>query len=85
VVTKDVPPYALVAGTPAEVKRYRFVPKRIERLLESRWWEFAPWDLKGAPVEEFPAFLEHVADLRTRQVPTYQPERIELKTFAGGK
>lgn len=39
VVTQDVPPYAIVAGMPAKVLRYRFAPEVIERLLASRWWE----------------------------------------------
>ncbi len=39
VVTKDVPPYAIVAGVPARVLRYRFPPEIIERLLEIKWWD----------------------------------------------
>jgi acetyltransferase-like isoleucine patch superfamily enzyme len=37
-VTKNVPPYSIVAGVPAEVKRYRFDENIIERLLASQWW-----------------------------------------------
>lgn len=33
VVTKDVPPYAIVGGVPAKVIRYRFEPEMIQRLL----------------------------------------------------
>ncbi|WP_342120272.1 glycosyltransferase [Pseudoduganella sp. OTU4001] len=33
VVTKDVPPYAVVGGTPAQVIRYRFTPEVIEKML----------------------------------------------------
>ena len=43
VVTKDVPPYAIVAGVPAKVLRYRFTPETVNRLLESRWWDY-PFD-----------------------------------------
>ena len=39
VVTKDVPPYAVVAGVPAKVIRYRFTPEEIEKLQELKWWE----------------------------------------------
>jgi acetyltransferase-like isoleucine patch superfamily enzyme len=39
VVTKDVPPYAVAVGVPAEVKRYRFDEKTIAELMESRWWD----------------------------------------------
>lgn len=40
VVTKDVPPYAIVGGSPARVLKYRFPEKIIERLLAFRWWQF---------------------------------------------
>lgn len=38
VVTKDVPDYAVVAGNPAKVIRYRFDQELIKDLLESQWW-----------------------------------------------
>lgn len=36
VLTKDVPPYAIVVGSPANVQRYRFDPQTIERLLANQ-------------------------------------------------
>ena len=39
VVTKDVPPYAIVAGNPARIVKYRFAPDLIERFLRTRWWD----------------------------------------------
>ncbi|MEW6994808.1 CatB-related O-acetyltransferase [Colwelliaceae bacterium MEBiC 14330] len=39
-VTKSVPPYSIVAGVPAEVKKYRFEQTTIARLLDSKWWEY---------------------------------------------
>lgn len=41
VVTKDVPPYAIVAGTPAKVIKMRFSDKIINQLLEIKWWDWA--------------------------------------------
>lgn len=41
VVTKDVPPYAIVGGNPAKVIKYRFDPEIIDKLLKIRWWD---WD-----------------------------------------
>lgn len=38
VVTKDVPPYAIVAGNPAKILRKRFDDGTIEKLLEIQWW-----------------------------------------------
>lgn len=40
VVTKDVPPYAIVAGAPAKILRYRFDEETIQKLLSSKWWEW---------------------------------------------
>ena len=41
VVTRAVPPYAIVGGNPATVLRYRFDHATIARLLRVRWWD---WD-----------------------------------------
>lgn len=41
VVTKDIPPYAIVGGVPAKIIKYRFTPKVIKDLLEIQWWN---WD-----------------------------------------
>ncbi|MFL5560215.1 MAG: CatB-related O-acetyltransferase [Gemmatimonadaceae bacterium] len=40
VVTKDVPPYAIVGGNPAKILRYRFDPGTIERLQAVAWWDW---------------------------------------------
>lgn len=38
VVTKNVPPYSVVCGVPANVIKYRFSEKAISRLESSKWW-----------------------------------------------
>ena len=38
VVTKDVPPYSIVAGNPAKIVKYRFDPETIDKLLNIDWW-----------------------------------------------
>ena len=40
VVTKDVPPYAIVAGVPAKIIKYRYKKIYIERLQKIKWWNF---------------------------------------------
>jgi len=40
VIAKDIPPYAIVVGNPANIIRYRFSPEIIEKLLKIRWWNW---------------------------------------------
>ncbi len=39
VVTGDVPEFAIVAGNPARILRYRFSPEAASRLLNEKWWD----------------------------------------------
>lgn len=39
VVTKDVPPYCIVAGNPAKIIRKRFEDETIGKLLKFKWWD----------------------------------------------
>jgi virginiamycin A acetyltransferase len=41
VVTRDVPPYAIVGGNPAAVLRSRFDSATVQRLRAIAWWD---WD-----------------------------------------
>lgn len=38
IVTKDVPPYAIVGGIPAKVIGYRYDEETVKMLLEDQWW-----------------------------------------------
>jgi len=40
VVTRDVPPYAIVAGNPARIVRHRFPEPVVRDLLALRWWDW---------------------------------------------
>lgn len=82
VVTKDVPSYAIVAGSPARIKRYRFPEKDIEKLVNSKWWEFAPWQLKGARVDEINSFVNWVAHQKTLGCAEYKPAEVTLSALA---
>jgi len=41
VVTKDVPPYGIMAGSPAKLIGYRFEPSVIKQLDELAWWDWS--------------------------------------------
>ncbi|WP_028117561.1 type B chloramphenicol O-acetyltransferase [Ferrimonas senticii] len=48
VVTKDVPPYAIVGSNPAKLIRYRFAEEQIAKLLEMQWWHWSDAELSAA-------------------------------------
>jgi aminocyclitol acetyltransferase len=47
VVLHDVPPYAVVAGVPAKIKRYRFSPEMIDVLLRVKWWDWSVGEINA--------------------------------------
>ena len=48
VVTKDVPPYAIVGGVPAQIIRFRFDENAIADLLRIEWWHWSEDELRAA-------------------------------------
>ncbi len=42
IVSRDVPPYGMVAGNPAELIRLRFEEEIVDRLLALSWWDWSP-------------------------------------------
>jgi len=57
VVTRDVPPYAVVVGNPGRVVRHRFPPEVVERFLDLAWWDFDAADFDGVDVRDPQAAL----------------------------
>jgi acetyltransferase-like isoleucine patch superfamily enzyme len=61
VVSKSVAPYAVVAGNPAQILRYRFDDEICRRLLELQWWEWSDEEiaaLKPSFMSDVVSFLE---------------------------
>lgn len=65
-VLKDVPPYAVVVGTPGRVLRLRFPEAVVERLLAVAWWQYSIYDLFEAPMDSIEAALDVIEDLVAR-------------------
>lgn len=42
IITRDVPPFSIVAGTPARILGYRFTPEVIALLEDLAWWDWSP-------------------------------------------
>lgn len=61
-VTKDVPPYSVVLGTPGRVVRTRVPETLIERLLASEWWRYSIYDLFAAPFDDVARALDVIED-----------------------
>jgi len=57
VVTKDVPPYAIVAGVGAKILKYRFSKDIIDKLEEIAWWNWSHEEIKER--------IDDLKDIRT--------------------
>jgi virginiamycin A acetyltransferase len=70
IVTRDVPPYAIVGGNPARVIRYRFTEAQRERLLALAWWDLPDEILRAcAPLfgqPDIDRVLNTLAPIRAR-------------------
>jgi acetyltransferase-like isoleucine patch superfamily enzyme len=78
VVTKDVPPYAIVGGNPAKLIRFRFPPDIIEELLSLRWWRYAYPVLQSIDLSDIRKSLRDLK-LHAEDMPEYKPELVNLQ------
>lgn len=63
VVTKDVPAYAIVAGVPAKIIRFRFDENTIKKLLDLKWWRFEADSLLGVQFDEIDTAIAQIKEL----------------------
>ncbi len=78
VVTKDVPPYAIVAGSPARLVRMRFRDAVIERLLQFQWWRYSLYDLHGVDFTKPEEALARIEVLADGGLAPYAPSWLSL-------
>lgn len=85
VVTKDVPPYAVVGGNPAKVIKYRFSGETIEKLLKISWWNWTYDEISAhrsdllLPVEQFAEKYYEEAETRFCEIKN-APSPIEMRS-----
>jgi acetyltransferase-like isoleucine patch superfamily enzyme len=77
VVMKDVPPFSIVAGNPATVRKWRIPPALAEQMIETAWWRFAPWQLAEIDFTSPAGALDQLRDLESKFMP-YQPTVVRL-------
>lgn len=61
VVVDDVPPYAIVAGTPARVLRFRFDAGTVAALEELQWWHYGLSAIDGVDFTDATAAIPAIA------------------------
>nr|WP_304610668.1 sulfotransferase [Salipiger sp. PrR003] len=76
VVTKDVAPYAIVAGVPAREIRKRFPDAIIQRLLNCAWWDYAPWQMRHIDFSDIESAVTEVEKMRAEGLQPYRPDVI---------
>lgn len=72
VVTRDVPPYAIVAGVPAKILRYRFPEQIQQALLRSEWWEYSIAQLQTLPMRNVLSCLAALQEWPAADADYYQ-------------
>lgn len=68
VVTKDVPPYMIVGGTPAKEIRKRFDTEVIQQLLRLKWWDWS--------TDEIRQYLPYIAEGNMNELLTIKKDRL---------
>jgi hypothetical protein len=79
VVARDVPPYAVVAGNPAVIKKFRIPMGLISPMVNQKWWRYAPWQLQHLDMAKPGLFVSGVTELLRAGVPFFEPSVIDLR------
>lgn len=78
IVTRDVPPYTMVAGSPAKPVRMRFETDLVDLLLQSKWWEFNIVDIPPHWSDPRRAVMELLDREADGKVQRWKPKPIDL-------
>jgi len=70
----------IVGGVPAQVIRPRFNEKIIDRLLQSKWWEYNPQIFQLCDYKNPEKFLDEFEELKHKKAATlYSPEKTTYR------
>lgn len=78
IVTKDVPPYAVVAGNPAKIIKKRFSDQLIKRLLKIKWWDYGPDVVENLEYANVEATLDAIEERIENGFPKYIQDIIQI-------
>lgn len=82
VVTKSVPPYAIVGGNPARIIRMRVECIVAAQLLHLQWWLYAPWQLQDVDLSNSADAIPGIKAVAASQAP-YQPGTFSVSDLLG--
>jgi virginiamycin A acetyltransferase len=78
VVTRDVPPYTIVGGSPARVIRDRFDGRTVERLLALRWWNYNLLEIGGLDMTDVDRAIGTLEERIAGGLEPYAPLPVNL-------
>jgi virginiamycin A acetyltransferase len=85
VINGEIPPYAIAAGSPAKVIKYRFEKNIIDKLLEMKWWD---WPIEKIKInrqlfegELTIEKLNHVKPLVSAVIPAYNRQTMIVRAI----
>ena len=82
VVTRDIPDYAIVAGNPARLKRFRFSDNQIERLLILSWWDYPIWVFSEIRFDDTESAIDNIESIvRENNITPYEDIRFDIKSI----
>jgi acetyltransferase-like isoleucine patch superfamily enzyme len=80
VVTRDVPPYAIQGGAPAQTLRMRYSDALIERALAVRWWDYAMSDFGDVTFDQPSQCFDRIEQLTaTGQLRRFTPKTLNAE------
>lgn len=84
VVTKDVPPFAIVGGVPAKIIRYRFSEGLIDKIKKIAWWKYHKESFKGMIANDPEYFIEILErKINDGEIKEYSPEILTVEKLLG--